>query len=170
MKFIDQTEFGETGNCFQACLATLLNLDIEKIPHFAKLYDDGNWFGEVNKWLCQYGLNLMCFHYEKDASYLKGCYHLLSGQSSRGLTHAVVGYEGKIIHDPHPDRGGLQTIEHSEVFVKLNPRTSVHEKEMINFLIEKAAFRNGHPVVEATANGAQAILDKIYIVHNPCRK
>lgn len=44
-----------------------------------------------------------------DYAYLNiSTYHVVVGPSPRGAyNHAVVGLNGKIVHDPHPDGGGL---------------------------------------------------------------
>jgi len=34
MNLIDQTTFGEEGNCFAACVATVLGMRLEEVPDF----------------------------------------------------------------------------------------------------------------------------------------
>lgn len=50
------------------------------------------------------------------------CNYLASGPSSRGCSHMVVMYEGKLAHDPHPSREGLLKVDVVHMIVPiLNP-------------------------------------------------
>jgi hypothetical protein len=104
----DQTIFERgKGNCFEACLASLLEMpidDVVKIP-------DGearNWFRLVNEWLSTLGLFFIEFTADDETTKYWG-YHIIIGSSSgsRLERHAVVGYNGEMVFDPHPDRSGL---------------------------------------------------------------
>ena len=60
-----QTKFGEAeGNCFPACVASVLELPLETIPNFIEQEKEtGNhWFWLCNQWLEQ--LNLALVHLE----------------------------------------------------------------------------------------------------------
>ena len=50
-------------------------------------------------------------------------YHLICGPSPRGggMSHATVGRNGEIVHDPHPDGTGVVKVECFGLFVALNP-------------------------------------------------
>lgn len=41
------------------------------------------------------------------ASRNAGMYVMIGGESPRGNNHVVIAADGEIIHDPHPDGGGL---------------------------------------------------------------
>ena len=45
-----QSRRGENGNCFQACLASILGTGLYDIPDFANVLDDV-WFDGARKWL-----------------------------------------------------------------------------------------------------------------------
>jgi len=54
---IYQTKFGEEGDCFRACLASILELKIEDVPEFKEGH--GVWYQKYRKWLQQFGLDLL---------------------------------------------------------------------------------------------------------------
>ncbi len=102
---VDQTIFGQAeGNCFPACLASLLHYDLEYLPN----HHDKDWFIKYQEWLMQNaGVYMLCLEGYTPREHVPG-YAIFSGPSPRnsGL-HAVVGYAGEIVHDPHPSRAGL---------------------------------------------------------------
>lgn len=102
-----------TGDCFRACLATILELPMREVPHFALL----DFSPEVRvsmqcaqAWLEARGFELWMGPDDGDNP-LPLC--IVNGLSPRGIRHAVVGdtATGEILHDPHPSRAGLATIE-----------------------------------------------------------
>ena len=102
MKPVNQTKFGmEEGNCFEACLASIFECDIGDIP----VFKGSLWFSDLQEWL--YTKELYYIEIEArtfcDLS-IKG-YHIINGDSPRlNCQHSVVGYNCKMIHDPHPDK------------------------------------------------------------------
>jgi hypothetical protein len=130
MKPVDQTRFGNPGgNCFQAALASILELPLEEVPDFCNENWDGDWASDLNEWLSARGLLCVCFDVkEMDADWITWmtdkCYCLASVISAitEGATHAVVYYKGCVVHDPHPSRRHLQSKPLSlDVFVALDP-------------------------------------------------
>lgn len=129
MKKTYQTLFGNLkGNCFTACISTILEIPIESIPHFCKGGND-NWYADFLWWLETVGysnIELLAEHYEH-WSPSEGLQCYLSGKSPRGnFDHVVVGrYENgeyKIIFDPHPDNTGLDgPLKNVGFFVPLDP-------------------------------------------------
>lgn len=125
MRPVDQTitgggdAFGEPhGNCFQACIASLLEL-----PHFCDGRDD--WYGAFTSWCIERGFEPMLFKTSKDG-WLPAGLHILSGQSPRkpdhpNALHAVVARGREIIHDPNPTRMGLLSFVDTIVLVPLDP-------------------------------------------------
>lgn len=119
-KPVKQTTFhddndGSKGNCFQACIASLLGVPIHAVPEFSRSFYKDCWMLDIQKWLEFYGLQLEDFTplvtradpKPLDLS-LQDYYYLVSGPSPRGdFGHCCIGYKGKIIHDPHPDNTGL---------------------------------------------------------------
>ncbi len=111
---VTQTKFGpEEGNCFSACVASILELGIEDVPHFCA-YSNKRWLREAEAWLREnYNLTLLSFASRGTSGVycIPAIHHILSGQSVRGLCHSVVGFRGKVVHDPHPSRKGIVEIE-----------------------------------------------------------
>ena len=100
MRPVKQTKFGTQGNCLAACLASLLSLPLEQVPEFP-----GNtWFNDLYLWLLDQGYRLC----ESDSELLQHGNAVAVGQGPRGWRHAVVWYDGRMLHDPHPDNTGLQ--------------------------------------------------------------
>ena len=124
MKPVDQTLFGtENGNCFQACVASLLEVPIDSLPHFVMMRGEiGNtgersadWFDHFDHWMKSRGLySVECSlkHESIMACVSEDSFCILTGKSNRGCNHAVVGCTGSpvsvegflLIHDPHPSR------------------------------------------------------------------
>jgi len=94
-------------NCFETCLSILLDIPVEEIPEIP----DKNWHVAINEWLRPLGKWFLCFALPDDSNILKKFmgYHLIMGDSTRGVRHAVLGYNGEIYHDPFPLGDGILT-------------------------------------------------------------
>ena len=112
MNPVMQTIMGDKGNCFNACIASLLNINIDDVPVLDS-FQDGEWSAQLNEWLYPRGLVYFDIRIAKSEAGLffkdKDFYHVLTGPSPRlpGLDHCVIGRKGKIVHDPHPEGTGL---------------------------------------------------------------
>lgn len=119
---VTQTTFGVPGgNCFSACIASLLELSIDDVPYFMGDFsepDDGEWFNRLNDWLRPRGFVALFFLYQSLADFPSLC--VLGGASSRG-PHSCVGRRGEIVWDPHPSRSGLTSVEDVTILVPLDP-------------------------------------------------
>jgi len=120
---IDQTIFGKTGNCFPACVASILQLKLSEVPDWCTTEGD-NWFLAFRKW-CQetrglYPVMLLLDEKTSVKDLFPG-FTLIGGNGPRGLKHEVIYLHGKLFHDPHPSRAGLETIEDMILFVSFNP-------------------------------------------------
>ncbi len=120
MKPVDQTTFGVPGgNCFSACVASLLELPIEEVPHFGS---DDTWWATFQAWLKTRDLYAVLFKVDSDEQRPPGL-HIVSGRSPRhSALHAVVGEGAKIVHDPHPSRDGLVSIDDVVLLVPFDPQ------------------------------------------------
>jgi hypothetical protein len=128
MKPVDQTLFGprpngKVGNCVSACIASLLDLDVADVPYFmgTDSEPDDLWKKRINRWLAPRGFSFM--HLKTDGkrfAHWPPGYFILMGRSPRGL-HAVVAKGEKIVHDPHPSRTGLKSIDGFAVLLPLDP-------------------------------------------------
>lgn len=119
MKPVMQTKFGDKeGNCWAACLASIFECKIEDIPEM----NENNWIRKTNDFLANRELYYVEIE-SKDNEYLTTWligYHCLIGKSPRGnFQHAVVGFCGEVVHDPHPDNTGLDNIKSYGIFAKI---------------------------------------------------
>ena len=117
MKPVYQTRFGfPCGNCFQAVLASMLELELEQVPDFAEYMALGTraWWNVFETWSGEFGLfpfelEINCQNHQALKAIPKGQEVWLVGNSPRGpFLHAVVGiHKGDltfdVIHDPHPE-------------------------------------------------------------------
>jgi hypothetical protein len=114
VKPVDQTTFGHPGgNCFSACVASMLGIAIEEVPYFMGDLDEPGhiWADRLDKWLAP--RNLYALHFDMPTTgtpIWPDGFYILVGKSPRG-DHAVIARAGKIVHDPHPSRDGLVAIE-----------------------------------------------------------
>lgn len=122
MNKIDQTEFGPLGNCYSACLAMVFGCP-EILPNFNTMADtDRGRQKAVDTWLAERGwrsLRLGCDG-EIGLRYFANIGpSIAGGYSSRGAYHGVVYLDGKLFHDPHPDRSGLVKVDEVELLLPL---------------------------------------------------
>lgn len=111
-EFLHDEAAGIKGDCFRACLATILGLPIKAVPHFATLDYAPDVFVAMNcaiAWLNSRGYE-MWMGLDDGENPLPLC--IINGTSPRGIRHSVVGdtESGEMLHDPHPSRAGLQFI------------------------------------------------------------
>ncbi len=120
MKPVYQTKFGATeGNCLAACIASLLETDIDDIPDFSPRPDDMvHWTAHFRKFFKERGLLAEWFNPDLKYATPAGIYYLAWGTSPRGLPHSVIYRNGKLVHDPHPEGGGVNEIESFVVFFR----------------------------------------------------
>jgi len=118
MKPVDQTTFGVPGgNCFSACVASLLELPIEEVPYFMGADD---WCAAFAAWLSPRGFYPVSFNISTVGAWRPEGLFILGGQSPRG-SHAVVARGAVVVHDPHPSRDGLLKVEDGTVLVPFDP-------------------------------------------------
>lgn len=143
MKPVHQNVFGKNrGNCMSACLASLLELNVDDVPCFMRDYKS-KWYEEVQKWLGQRGLMLLRILMPVDAKgdargfvssedyrfqALPECLCMITGKSPRGeFLHTVVGrikngYDYQLEHDPYPNGPGIIGFPVCiEFLIPLNP-------------------------------------------------
>ncbi len=109
-----QTKFDDDGNCWPASVATMLGVSIEDVPEFDKWAIERNtsWYVLFEAWLMkEHKLFPLIIQHHVPAI------HIAAGMSPRGLSHAVIYQGAKMIHDPHPDGGGIESLEECYVFI-----------------------------------------------------
>jgi len=139
---VDQTVFGVPGgNCFSACVATILECDLTEVPYFMGgpeewERDGGKWWERFQAWLEPRGLAADYYQPGKNCArkHRPNFPHLLGGRSPRDLLtdeeklalgivmpagedllHSVVAVGHEVVHDPHPSRAGL--LDHRDFIV-----------------------------------------------------
>lgn len=114
----------QQGDCWRACLASILECDINTFPYHN---GDISWPDEWNE-----AMNILAtlgYYYDTvpvgsahqgilDCPDTDG-YSIAIGKSNRGVNHAVVWKNG-MAHDPHPDNTGLTEITRFEIFTKID--------------------------------------------------
>lgn len=122
------TAAGLPGNCLQAAVASLLELDVDEVPHFAVYVD---WFAAMRRWARERDGDFTYFEFPVLEQYTESwasvvawgrehqAHVLLSGPSPRGpFWHVVVGnVDLEVVHDPHPSRAGLVEVRDAIVYV-----------------------------------------------------
>lgn len=129
LRLYDQTTFsdrdaGTYGDCCRACVATLLQIDPQTLPH--PIGPDGQWHMPFHKALRDIGWSIRSIDYDpqlapdctiRDQNW--GGFQvpqlvMAAGRSPRGKwLHAVIWdrLADRMVHDPHPSRAGLVSIE-----------------------------------------------------------
>lgn len=122
MKPVFQTKFGKPeGNCFAACVASILEASLDDVPH----YMGKDWLQQWNAFLAPRNLGLFCLELPEGTA--PPGWSILSGLSPRAKAlgedwmHAVVAFNGIVEHDPHPDGGGVLTHVDWIVFQAIDP-------------------------------------------------
>jgi hypothetical protein len=87
-----QTEFGPRGNCYAACLATVLECELADVPDFRGRAD---WGEAVQKWAAGRGAVVRFQHGPPPPGLA-----IASGLVLDGTVHAVVFEDGQMVHDP----------------------------------------------------------------------
>jgi hypothetical protein len=112
------------GDCWRACLASILECDIDTFPYhngdiaWADEWDEvmnilvllGYYYSTVPVGLAHQGI--------LDCPDTDG-YSIAIGKSNRGVNHAVVWKNG-MAHDPHPENTGLIEITRFEILTKIS--------------------------------------------------
>jgi hypothetical protein len=131
----DGPDQADRGNCFQAAIASMLELDLDDVPNFVQDDEDGkgNWWTRTQEWLGARGLwlaDLPSHNWKYVAP--PDALTFVTGPSPRDPTgkmkHIVLwrgrGVDGSLVHDPHPDGTGLSGDDDSwghYVLVPLDP-------------------------------------------------
>ena len=119
----------EYGDCWRACIASVLECDIEKFPHPLIDEDWDVYYLKVFDVLEKMGYQWVGYTIENvensvfEAKDTNG-YIIAVGKSPRSTeenrwNHAVVWKNG-IVHDPHPDNTGIKDIITFEILVKIS--------------------------------------------------
>lgn len=121
MNFVDQTVFTVPGgNCFSACIATLLDIPLDAVPYFMGDFSEPGeaWWLRFLAWLKPRGfwaINIAC---PPGGDWWPDGAYILNAGSPRGeWDHSVVAVGREIVHDPHPSRAGLVRLERQQATI-----------------------------------------------------
>ena len=105
-------DFGGRGDCYEAALASIVDVRIEEVPVGPIWAEDGEapWeeFCTVTlpEWLAGLGLGLFFFTpplaVAVDALRIPGYWIAHIPSENPMIDHAVVCYQGRVVHDPSP--------------------------------------------------------------------
>lgn len=131
-----QTMFQPQGNCWEACLASLLEVPVSEVPDGRQEGGTRSNWTQIQMWLFErFGQVLMMLplHLAGSVAVAPEGYYILSGRALTGIPHAVVARAGMIVHDPNPYGGGLETVSVFEVLVPavLGPALPIESVERI---------------------------------------
>ena len=114
MQKVIQQRVGHSGTCFRASLASVLNLREQQVPDFPEANCDAG----VDEFLKPRGLKYEEYPITDPAP---SGYHFILGTSPRGGQHCVVGLNGKLAHDPHPQDGTRRGLVEPKSWGVLEP-------------------------------------------------
>lgn len=106
---------GVPGDCVRASVASLLDLDPMKVPHFICQDDVRVWHYALIGFAAEHGYRIDRRAVGEDEPLPE--FGLAIGQSPRGVSHAVVAVGGKVVWDPHPSRDGLVDVRQAVEFI-----------------------------------------------------
>ena len=115
------------GDCTRACVASIFDLPAEEVPHFA---EDGlaaprtdgclPWVHRMREWLNVRGFDMVFVDVKEPAHHWPNdClqfHYIVGGKTIRGTDHDTVWYQGKMVHDPHPERRGILLNEYPMLY------------------------------------------------------
>lgn len=129
MKPVDQTLFGsfsaprnERGNCYPACIASILEIKIDDVPHFYAMHeerdpdDPDRDYRSIVDFMKSRQLCVATYNWPLHPLHVRGLvgqHVIVTGSSPRleNCDHAVIGLiteDGwRLEHDPHPSRDGI---------------------------------------------------------------
>ncbi len=119
MKPVEQTNFEKgSGDCVRACIASILELEIDDVPNFTEMAKtEGEMWEAFAEWLAKRRYAMLFIYDLKNLFFVIDEGYVMYGiggvpsQNIKGCDHAVVvkGYrkgkesELEIVHDPNPN-------------------------------------------------------------------
>lgn len=134
MQPVQQTKFTTEdqtvhGNCFAACVASLLELSIDEVPTFETMGEA--WGGALYEFLQTQGYTFLGTFYATDdpdwwQHLTERCagvdgFYIVAGGSPRPHVkkgHCVIFQNGQMVHDPHPDGSGIKDQKYVMMIVR----------------------------------------------------
>ena len=100
------------GNCFPACLASLLEIPLWMVPPFDQMFGREYWGRRRGEWL---GRMFQMQFIRTDGHEIAAMpeFYIANGFSPRDVMHSVIYSGGVLVHDPHPVGGGIAEVEYT---------------------------------------------------------
>lgn len=156
-EYLNDPSTGTVGDCWRACIASVIGCPITEVPHFVRDHGDDGWFEATNSWLAErYGETVRYAPVDTwppDLS-TRRPYVILNGGSPRGeFAHCVVAdaASGEMVHDPHPSRVGIASVTGAFALVPVERQCDQSTRDKV---AAELARWYGHP--GATAEFGQA--------------
>lgn len=112
-RFLADDPSGIPGDCVRAAVASLLDREPTSVPHFiAGDFDGRVWWYALKGWAADNGWNVTrrgLLPRQENVPLPE--FGIACGPSERGVSHAVVAVDGKVVWDPHPSRAGILRVK-----------------------------------------------------------
>lgn len=123
LRWMDQTTFYDPsdpinpnkGNCVEAAVASILGIAIPS--KFGTSGNASDYWHDFEDCFAKHGFDIQRRH----GNFVPDVLYLASGPSVRGCSHMVVMRSGKLVHDPHPSRKGIESVSHVWLPVPFDP-------------------------------------------------
>lgn len=102
MKPVPQSKVGADGDCLPACVASILELPLDAVPHFNALYRE-NWKAGLDRFLLDHQLCPLFIRWDDDLSawLQKNRLHsIVTLRTAAGTLHSTVYFGAFLSHDP----------------------------------------------------------------------
>jgi len=112
-------------DCYRACIASLLELDISKVPDFT-------WYDDAREFCVGLGFDLVYLPWDKsDRIYNTKFLAIAVGPTSQtpdDWFHAVIVQNGEVVHDPNPEPADfVDSPEYYLCLVPIDPAKALQE-------------------------------------------
>lgn len=92
---------GTFGDCLQACIASLLDMELDQVPHFMHDGCSGEeGLKRVQAFLIPRGMAVVVLAVPPDQKFNSPICHLMGGTNGHGDAHVVVACDMEPIHNP----------------------------------------------------------------------
>lgn len=114
--FRHKPDEGIFGDCYRTCIACLLGLDPDEVPHEQRQMESDEFVAFYDNWLKSRGLHRLVVVLNGDSlddalatagAFSNGMPYIFSGTSRTGVNHAVIGKDRTILHDPSLTDAGI---------------------------------------------------------------
>ena len=129
-----QSKLGKGGDCFRACVASLMEKRLDDVPDFMNMFLEDEFadrcYLAFAEWLKPMGfahILLQPSFGELEGSFMKrnidltGALCIANGRSPRGSFHSVVYGGGVVLHDPVKGGGGILSVESMVIVFPIDP-------------------------------------------------